>query len=137
VEVAHEALIRNWPLLRKWIDADRVGFRTRTRLTEAARDWENAGRDAAFFYTGARLAVALEWARSHSAELSTGESEFLRCSLEAEKQREAGKLEAAQRLARAEAERAEEAERRAQEQKQSASKVQRRAVGSRSSDRSC
>jgi len=25
VEVAHEALIRNWPQLRKWIDADRAG----------------------------------------------------------------------------------------------------------------
>ena len=35
VEVAHEALIRNWPQLRKWIDADRAGLRTRTRLTEA------------------------------------------------------------------------------------------------------
>src|SRR6202035_3225845 len=33
VEVAHEALIRNWPQLRKWIDADRAGFRTRTRLS--------------------------------------------------------------------------------------------------------
>src|ERR1700745_4357287 len=35
VEVAHEALIRNWPQLRKWIDTDRAGLRTRARLTEA------------------------------------------------------------------------------------------------------
>jgi TIR domain len=33
VEVAHEVLIRSWPQLRKWIDADRAGLRTRTRLT--------------------------------------------------------------------------------------------------------
>jgi hypothetical protein len=45
LEVAHEALIRNWPQLRKWIDADRAGLRTRTRLTEAARDWKNGGHD--------------------------------------------------------------------------------------------
>ena len=57
VEVAHEALIRSWPQLRKWIDADRTGLRTRTRLTEAARDWKDAGRDPAYLYTGARLAL--------------------------------------------------------------------------------
>jgi hypothetical protein len=63
--VAHEALIRSWPQLRKWIDADRAGLRTRTRLTEAARDWKNAGRDSAYLYIGARLAVAKEWEASH------------------------------------------------------------------------
>jgi AAA ATPase domain len=61
VEVAHEALIRNWPQLRKWIDVDRAGLRTRSRLTEAARDWKNSGRDPAYLHTGARLAVAKEW----------------------------------------------------------------------------
>jgi tetratricopeptide (TPR) repeat protein len=127
VEVAHEALIRSWPQLRKWIDVDRQGFRTRTRLTEATRDWENSGCDAAYLYAGARLAVAEEWAGLHSGELSTGEAEFLRCSAKAQKEREANELEAAQRLARAEAERAEEAEKRAQEQKQASSRLRRRA----------
>src|ERR1700738_280196 len=98
VEVAHEALIRNWPRLRKWIDADRAGLRTRTRLTEAARDWENAGRDAGYLYSGAGLALAEEWAGSHPGELSSTEADFLRCSLEAKKKRD---LEVAQRLARA------------------------------------
>ena len=58
MEVAHEALIRGWPRLCKWIDADRTGLRTRTRLTEATRDWKNADRDPAYLYTGARLALA-------------------------------------------------------------------------------
>ena len=127
VEVAHEALIRSWPQLRKWIDMDRSGFRTRTRLTEAARDWKNCSSDAAYLYTGARLVVAEEWAGSHAEELSTEEADFLQCSLEAQKQREANELEAAQRLARAEAARAKEAEQRAQEQQQAASKLRRRA----------
>src|SRR5262245_3583548 len=108
VEVAHEALIRNWPQLRKWIDADRAGLRTRTRLTEAAREWQNAGRDPTYLYSGGRLLVAEEWAGSHPGELSLDEAEFLRCSREAQQQREASELEAAQRLARAEAARAEE-----------------------------
>jgi hypothetical protein len=78
VEVAHEALIRNWPQLRKWIDADRAGLRTRTRLSESARDWENSGRDPTYLYSGARLAVAEEWAVSHPSELRIDEAEFLK-----------------------------------------------------------
>jgi hypothetical protein len=115
VEVAHEALIRSWPQLRKWIDADRAGLRTRTRLSESARDWKNAGRDPAYLYTGARLAVAAEWEASHLGELSADEAKFLVCSLEAQKQREASELEAAQRLARVEAARVKEVEKLARE----------------------
>jgi hypothetical protein len=141
VEVAHEALIRSWPQLRKWIDADRAGLRTRTRLTEATRDWKNAGCDPAYLYGGARLAVAEEWAASHPRELSADETEFLRCSREAQQQREASELEAARNLAdalreraeqaekaqRLEAERADETEKRSKEQKESANKLRRRA----------
>ena len=117
VEVAHEALIRSWPQLRKWIDADRAGLRTRTRLTEAANDWKNASRDSGYLYTGARLAVAEEWAGLHPGEASIDEAEFLRCSREAQKQREKTELETAQTLAQALKERAEEAEKREQEEK--------------------
>jgi hypothetical protein len=45
VEIAHEALIRNWSELRRWIDADRVGLRIQRRLGEAATDWEKGHRD--------------------------------------------------------------------------------------------
>jgi WD40 repeat protein len=120
VEVAHEALIRNWPQLRKWIDADRAGLRTRARLTEAARDWRNSSRDTAYLYSGGRLLITEEWAASHAGELSPEEAEFLRISREAQDQRQADELEAAKRLARTEAERAEEAEKRRQEQAKAA-----------------
>ena len=61
------------------------------------------------------------------SELSTDEAEFLTRSLEAQSQREASELKAAQELARAEAARAEEAEKRSKEQKESANKLRRRA----------
>jgi hypothetical protein len=102
VEVAHEALIRSWPQLRKWIEADRAGLRTRTRLTEAARDWKNAGRDITYLYGGARLLIAEEWAGSHADELNPDEAEFLRCSRETQQRRQAEELAVTQRLARAE-----------------------------------
>jgi hypothetical protein len=110
VEVAHEALIRNWPQLRMWIDADRAGLRTRTRLSESARDWKNSAHDPTYLYAGARLAVAEEWAVSHPGELSIEEGKFLHRSREAQQQRESNELEAAQRLARVEQARADEAE---------------------------
>jgi hypothetical protein len=78
VDVSHEALIRSWPQLRKWIDSDRAGLRTRTRITEAARDWKKAGGNPTYFYTGARLAVADEWNRSHPGELNEDETDFFR-----------------------------------------------------------
>ena len=42
VEVAHEALLREWPRLRGWLEADAEGRRLHRHLTHAARDW-NAG----------------------------------------------------------------------------------------------
>jgi hypothetical protein len=44
VEVAHEALIRNWPRLRGWLETDRVGLRLRQEVGDAARAWEEQGR---------------------------------------------------------------------------------------------
>jgi hypothetical protein len=101
VEVAHEALIKNWPQLRTWIDADRAGLHTRTRLTEAARDWKNSDRDPAYLYSGGRLLIAEEWAGSHAGELSSDEAEFLRYSRETQEQRQADELAAAKLRRRA------------------------------------
>jgi formylglycine-generating enzyme required for sulfatase activity len=80
VEVAHEALIRGWPQLRFWIDADRAALLTQRRLTEAANQWKDHGRDASFLYTGARLAAAQEWASAHREEINPFESQFLKAS---------------------------------------------------------
>ncbi len=39
-EVAHEALIREWPTFRDWLNEDREGLQLHRRLTEAAHEWE-------------------------------------------------------------------------------------------------
>jgi len=44
VEVAHEALIRTWPRLREWIDANREKLRARAAILQAKVDWERNGR---------------------------------------------------------------------------------------------
>jgi WD40 repeat protein/class 3 adenylate cyclase len=106
VEVAHEALIREWPTLREWLSADREGLRLHRHLTEAAVEWARLGRDPGDVYHGARLAQALEWAAVHAGELNALEHDFLAAS-QAEAERQAAErdaqrqreLEAAQRLA--------------------------------------
>ena len=58
VEVAHEALIREWPTLRAWLAEDRDGLRLHRHLTEAAQSWEELECDPGELYRGARLAQA-------------------------------------------------------------------------------
>jgi WD40 repeat protein/energy-coupling factor transporter ATP-binding protein EcfA2 len=83
VDVSHEALIRGWPLLRKWIEEDRAGLRILRRLTEAAREWQTA-KDESLLYRGARLAQAAEWRERNEDALNKEEREFLNASLAAQ-----------------------------------------------------
>ncbi len=46
VEVAHEALVRNWPRLVEWLEDERVVLRRRQRLTTQAEQWDARGRSA-------------------------------------------------------------------------------------------
>ena len=77
VEVAHEALLREWPRLRGWLEEDAHGRRLHQQLAIAAREWDAGGRDPGELYRGARLAGALEWAGAHEAALNTAERAFL------------------------------------------------------------
>ena len=63
VEVAHEALLREWPRLRGWLEEDAEGRRLHRQLADAARDWDAGGRDPGELYRGARLAVGARLAR--------------------------------------------------------------------------
>jgi formylglycine-generating enzyme required for sulfatase activity len=44
VEVVHEALIRTWPRLRGWIDANREELRARAAVLQAKAEWEKSLR---------------------------------------------------------------------------------------------
>jgi WD40 repeat protein len=60
-QITHEALLTAWPLLLSWIDANRDGLRVRRRLSDAARTWDEAGRDPAALLRGGQLALARDW----------------------------------------------------------------------------
>jgi len=90
VEVAHEALIREWPTLRLWLDEDREALRIHRHLTETANSWERNQRDAGDLYRGTRLAQALDWAKVHTGELSPLEKEYIKaCQVEQKRERRA------------------------------------------------
>ena len=115
VEIAHEALIREWPTLRGWLEEDRDGLRIHRHLTAASQGWGALQRDPGELYRGARLAEATEWAEAHASELNPLEREFLTASQDAVRadaaEREArrqAQLRTAQRAAEAERQRAEQ-----------------------------
>jgi WD40 repeat protein/energy-coupling factor transporter ATP-binding protein EcfA2 len=85
-EVTHEALIREWPTLRRWLDENRDGLRLHRHLTESAQEWQQLNRDPGELYRGARLEQAQEWANQHDDELNDLEREFLAVSFATQQQ---------------------------------------------------
>jgi conflict system STAND superfamily ATPase len=79
-EVAHEALLHEWPRLRTWLEDDAEGRKLHRHITESTHAWDEGGRDPADLYRGARLTAAWEWAEPHEADLNDLEREFLRAS---------------------------------------------------------
>ena len=83
IEVAHEALVRNWPTLVNWLEEERINIRERQRLTTAAERWQSLNRDPAALLRG----VLFEEAQRYE-DLNDLESAFLQASataIEAEK----------------------------------------------------
>jgi class 3 adenylate cyclase len=93
VEVAHEALLREWGRLRGWLDAAREDLRIQRRLAVAAREWVDADRDPSFLATGSRLAAFEAWHQGSGLAITPQEREFLEASL-AERDRRRGEDEA-------------------------------------------
>src|SRR5512132_3809241 len=79
-EVSHEALLREWPRLRTWLEDDAEGRKLHRHVTESSHTWDEGGRDPADLYRGARLTAAWEWAEPHETDLNDLEREFLRAS---------------------------------------------------------
>ena len=81
-EVAHEALIREWPRLQAWLDEDRAGRQLHRHLTHAAHDWDALGREPSELYRGPRLATTSAWlARDDNANaINALEADFVAAS---------------------------------------------------------
>jgi WD40 repeat protein/class 3 adenylate cyclase len=97
VQVAHEALIREWPQLRMWLAEERDDLRVQRQVTIAAEAWSQSGREPTELFRGPRLATALEWLERdpHASELET---EFVRESATEEERVQHAQARANRRL---------------------------------------
>jgi hypothetical protein len=98
VEIIHEALLREWQLLRKWMEQDRT-FRTwQEGLRFARRQWQQSGQDEAALLDGFLLSEAEEWQSKRREDLSSEEQEFIQLSIEVRDRRIQQRLNELQEL---------------------------------------
>ncbi|MEU7833756.1 WD40 repeat domain-containing serine/threonine protein kinase [Nonomuraea sp. NPDC049129] len=89
VALSRPGLLRAWPRLRMWVDADREGLAVLSQITSAARHWTGNGRRDADLLQGSRLEQALSWAatgRRH-VTLTPRERDFLQAGTALTKKR--------------------------------------------------
>ncbi|MEO3783727.1 AAA family ATPase [Actinocorallia sp. B10E7] len=88
IEITHEALIRGWPRLRSWIEADRSSLLVRQQLAEDAAAWRHHGEDDAYLYADSRLAAAQSLESGpQKAALTPTERGFLAASVRRSRRR--------------------------------------------------
>jgi WD40 repeat protein len=75
VEIAHEALVRNWPRLVDWLEEERGKLRQRQRLTTAAEEWRRLNYATAALWRRELLEEALRY-----DDLNELESQFVNTS---------------------------------------------------------
>jgi serine/threonine protein kinase/DNA-binding SARP family transcriptional activator/WD40 repeat protein len=83
IEIAHEALLREWPRLRAWIDEDRSDLAVLQSIGRTATEWAGRGRDNGGLARAARLAMATDLVARHGDWLSPIECEWFEASVAA------------------------------------------------------
>jgi WD40 repeat protein len=82
VEVAHEALIREWTRLKDWLNEDRGFYLWRQRLDQAIRDYEEHGEHLDYLLQGPQLKEAEGKLSAPMPEpLSEPQNDFIQASL--------------------------------------------------------
>jgi tetratricopeptide (TPR) repeat protein/WD40 repeat protein len=91
IEVAHEALLREWPLLRRFLEADRDFLVGKRQLGDDLAIWREAPseRRADALLSGLRLTRAQQWLLERAPhDLNEDEREFIRESAKAAQSRQ-------------------------------------------------
>ncbi len=72
VELSHEALIGEWPLLSGWVESSKDDLRLRKRLAAAVDEWDMADRDQSFSLRGNHLIEFENWSAESRTPLDAG-----------------------------------------------------------------
>ncbi len=83
VDVAHEALIRHWSLLRQWIETNRDRLRQQRRIEAAAVEWREQGRTPGYLLQGLPLIEAKQFQKQQAQTFPLSEfaNHFIRQSI--------------------------------------------------------
>ena len=123
VEVAHEALVRNWNTLVDWLEDERTRLRQRIRLTTAAEQWLEHGKDPGGLLRGVLLEEALKY-----TDRNEEEEEFVKASQAAVEQEQLEKEQAFEREQKLDRERSLALHQRAEENARHAVRTRRLAL---------
>jgi WD40 repeat protein/serine/threonine protein kinase len=85
VEVAHEAILREWERLRGWLDEARDDIRLQRQVARAANEWQIAEREISFLLRGTRLGQFETWAEETELALTALERQYLLASVNQQK----------------------------------------------------
>ena len=97
VEVAHEALLREWQRLRSWLDESRNDVRLQRLLAGFTAEWLAAGKENGFLLREARLDQFEGWQETTTLALTADEQAYLTASIEARQDRTAAEAARQQR----------------------------------------
>ena len=81
VEVAHEALLREWPTLRGWVDSRRESLVLQRRFQVALGEWDESDRNPSNLLVGGKLSQYEDWGAGEDITLTTAERGFLEASI--------------------------------------------------------
>jgi DNA-binding SARP family transcriptional activator/WD40 repeat protein len=100
LEIAHEAVLRQWPRLSQWIDTDRERLLALAQLQQAATTWSELDRDRGALLRGARLERALDATARAGADVPASVADFVGASVALHGEEALQATEAARRRAR-------------------------------------
>ena len=80
IRMSHEAVFREWPRLREWLEHDRVAIRTVALLADQAEAWQAEGRPAGSLLRGVRLAAAVDLVADRPDRVDAPTIEFVSAS---------------------------------------------------------
>ncbi len=77
VEIVHEALVQQWPTLRRWMDEGREDVALIEQVRLAAKQWDTQGRAAGLLWRGQSAKDAVKYQARFGAGLALKERQFL------------------------------------------------------------
>lgn len=100
IELAHEAILREWPRLQSWIDERRADLLIHRRVQVAVQDWRESEYNPAYLLRGGQLDQARAWLERTDMAVAEDERRLIDESSQTEEQERREREELEKRAAR-------------------------------------